>query len=65
MQTLPIWRKTILILLIPIVMPISFVCLFLILLPVCAWNSALFGLYWFRWKLVGVPIPPKGLPRNS
>ena len=64
-ETLPIWRKATLVLLIPVVMPISVLCLLLVLFPVVIWNSGLFGVYWFRWKLYGVPIPPKGLPRDS
>ncbi len=58
-------RRFVVLLLTLIVMPIGFICVFLILLPVCIWNGAMWCIYWLRWKLYGIPLPPKGQTRDE
>jgi ABC-type transport system involved in cytochrome c biogenesis permease subunit len=58
-RELPVWRRIILLLLAPIVMPVSFVVVAAILIPCAIWNGVVWSLYWVRYKLFGVPIPPK------
>lgn len=55
----PLCRRIILLLLAPIVMLASFVVLAAILIPCAIWNGLVSLLYWLRYKLFGVPIPPK------
>jgi hypothetical protein len=59
-KRLPIWRAITLLLLTPIVMPISIAIVLLILLPVCVWNTVVWCIYWLRWRVLGIPIPPHG-----
>lgn len=56
---LPLWRRAILVVLVPFVLPaVALVFLFLMLLFL--WNSGVYGIYWVRWKMFGTPIPPLG-----
>jgi hypothetical protein len=59
---LPLWRRVILLLLAPIVFPVSLLVVLLFLTPVAIVNGICYGVYWVRWKIVGVPIPPKAPP---
>jgi putative effector of murein hydrolase len=54
---LPLWRRAIIVVLIPFVLP-GLVLVVLLLLLAMAWNSFVYGVHWLRWKLYGVPIPP-------
>jgi hypothetical protein len=56
---LPLCRRVIIVVLVPFVLPaIALVFLFLTLILV--WNSGVYGGYWLRWKMFGIPIPPLG-----
>ena len=61
---LPPWRRAIIVVLIPFVLP-AVVLVFLLLLMVLVWNSCVLGVYWLRWKLLGVPIPPTCPPPSG
>jgi hypothetical protein len=57
LSDLPLWRRVIIIVMIPFVLP-AMLLLVLLLLLAMAWNEFGYGVYWVRWKLFGVPIPP-------
>lgn len=48
--------------LIPIVFPAALLGLLIILLPIALIQLAGYGLYWLRYRLFGVPIPPTAPP---
>jgi putative effector of murein hydrolase len=54
---LPRWRRAILAVLVPLVLPAVALVMLLLLLAM-AWNSFAYGVHWLRWKLLGIPIPP-------
>ena len=54
------WQRLVLIVLAPVVLPISFLAILAILLPVALWNLAVLCCYWVRYQLTGKAIPPKG-----
>lgn len=56
---LPRWRRAILVVLIPFVLP-AFALVFLFLMLIFGWNLGICWVYWLRWKVFGVPIPPLG-----
>jgi hypothetical protein len=56
---LSLWRRVILVVLIPFVLP-AVALVFLFLTLIVAWNSGVYGVYWLRWKLFGSAIPPMG-----
>jgi hypothetical protein len=41
-----------------VVFPVSLAALLAILLPLVLWNAAV---YWVRFRVTGMPIPPKGI----
>ena len=55
----PLWRRIIVFLLAPIVMLVSFIVVAVIMIPCAIWNGFVWSLYWVRYKLFGIPIPPK------
>ncbi|MHC4068356.1 MAG: hypothetical protein ACYS18_04570 [Planctomycetota bacterium] len=57
-----LWRRIIIWLLAPIVMVVSFVVVGVILIPCAIWNGFVWSLYWVRYKVFGIPIPPKCPP---
>ena len=59
-KELPAWRRLVLLLLMPIVLTTSFIVLAIIMIPCAIWNGIVWSLYWARYKLFGIPIPPKG-----
>ena len=61
-RDLPLWRRAILVVLAPLVFPVSLLAVLLILTPVAIVNSNCYAVYWFRWKLTGTPVPPKAPP---
>jgi hypothetical protein len=56
---LPLWRRVVLVVLIPFVLP-AVALVFLLLTLILVWNSSVYGVYWLRWKMFGIPIPPLG-----
>jgi putative effector of murein hydrolase len=54
---LPLWRRAIIVVLIPFVLPVLLLIVLLLLLAM-AWNSFAYSVHWLRWKVLGVPIPP-------
>ena len=54
-----VFRYILILLLIPIVLPVSFIVVMLIVIPCAVWNAIVWSIYWLRFKLFGVPIPPK------
>jgi hypothetical protein len=54
---LSLWRRLILVVLFPFVMP-GVVLVFVLLYLALAWNAGVYGICWLRWKLFAVPIPP-------
>ncbi|MHC4068796.1 MAG: nucleotidyltransferase family protein [Planctomycetota bacterium] len=59
-----LWRRVIGWLLAPIVMPVSFIVVVIILIPCAIWNGFVWSLYWVRYKVFGIPIPPKYPPET-
>ena len=57
---LSLWRRALLILLIPVVFVTAVVVLAIILVPISVLQGSLLMWYWIRWKVCGIPIPPKG-----
>jgi hypothetical protein len=67
---LPWWKRVLLIPFVVIVFPISFAAILVILGPVVVWHTVVWCLLWIRFKLTGIPIPPKGsveaeMPKGS
>jgi hypothetical protein len=59
---LPLWRRIVLLMLAPIVFLVSLLVVLLFLAPVALVNGCCYVVYWVRWKMLGVPIPPKAPP---
>jgi hypothetical protein len=55
---LPLWRQIIIVALTPFVLP-AVALLVVPLVLFLGWNSGVYCVYWLRWKLLGIPIPPK------
>lgn len=55
----PFWKKTLVVALAPIVLPVGLVALAIFLAPMAVWNACWWLFYWLRFKLNGQPIPPK------
>jgi hypothetical protein len=60
---LPWWERVLMAPLAVVVFPISLAALLAVLLPVALWHAAVWSLYWVRFRVAGIPIPPKGIER--
>ena len=60
---LPWWKRLLLAPLAMVMLPVSLAALLAILLPIALWNAAVWSLYWVRFRVAGMPIPPKGIER--
>jgi len=52
-------RRIMLVILAPVVFVIGFVFIVMLAVVVGGWNASVFAYCWMRWKLLGIPIPPK------
>ena len=59
---LPPWRRTVLVVLVPLVLP-AVALVMLGLLLALAWNGCVYGICWLKWKIWGTPIPSKTPPQ--
>jgi hypothetical protein len=59
-DSLPLWRRLLLVTLIPFAALAGLVVVLAILVPALLWNALVYSVYWVRLKLTGNQIPPKG-----
>ncbi len=55
----PRWKKLLFPFFVPFIL-ITFAAVLVLLLPIALWNGLVWSGCWIRFKLTGIPIPPKG-----